>query len=171
MEPIKPVLIPIPSFMLHRQPFGTTSGYSEASVSTQSASQSGRGTSMVSVPTLLTCSHMLNLCFPLRQVLRHKVDNVKRMSAHPLMPLYLTGGQDGSVQIWEWGHQQPVCCPRTSGTFAKVTRCRFSEQGNKFGIGDGDGNLSLWQAGTASQNNRSFIVSLTIHIFIYGFII
>ncbi|EDW66250.2 dmX-like protein 2 [Drosophila virilis] len=116
--------------------FGAGSAFSEASVSTQSASQSGRGTSMV---------------------LRHKVDNVKRMSAHPLMPLYLTGGQDGSVQIWEWGHQQPVCCPRTSGTFAKVTRCRFSEQGNKFGIGDGDGNLSLWQAGIASQNNRSFI--------------
>ncbi|KAH8272248.1 hypothetical protein KR044_013165 [Drosophila immigrans] len=116
--------------------FGTGASYSEASVSTQSASQSGRGTSMV---------------------LRHKVDNVKRMSAHPLMPLYLTGGQDGSVQIWEWGHQQPVCCPRTSGTFAKVTRCRFSEQGNKFGVGDGDGNLSLWQAGIASQNNRPFI--------------
>lgn len=94
------------------------------------------------------------------QVLRHKVDNVKRMSAHPLMPLYLTGGQDGSVQIWEWGHQQPVCSPCQSGTFAKVTRCRFSEQGNKFGIGDGDGKLSLWQAGIASQNNRSFIVSL-----------
>ncbi|KAM8719971.1 hypothetical protein ACLKA7_006087 [Drosophila subpalustris] len=116
--------------------FGAGTTYSEASASTQSASQSGRGTSMV---------------------LRHKVDNVKRMSAHPLMPLYLTGGQDGSVQIWEWGHQQPVCSPRTSGTFAKVTRCRFSEQGNKFGVGDGDGNLSLWQAGIASQNNRPFI--------------
>ncbi|XP_065362975.1 dmX-like protein 2 [Calliphora vicina] len=99
------------------------------------SSQSGRGTDII---------------------LKHKIDNVKRMSAHPLMPLYLTGGQDGSVQIWEWGHQQVVCTPRPSGTFAKVTRCRFSEQGNKFGIGDGDGNLSLWQAGIASQNNRSF---------------
>ncbi|XP_059222460.1 dmX-like protein 2 [Stomoxys calcitrans] len=99
------------------------------------SSQSGRGTDLI---------------------LKHKIDNVKRMSSHPLMPLYLTGGQDGSVQIWEWGHQQVVCTPRASGTFAKVTRCRFSEQGNKFGIGDGDGNLSLWQAGIASQNNKSF---------------
>lgn len=41
------------------------------------------------------------------------------MSAHPLMPLYLTGGQDGSVQMWEWGHQQAVCTPRPPGTFAK----------------------------------------------------
>ncbi|XP_069965712.1 dmX-like protein 2 isoform X2 [Bactrocera oleae] len=108
---------------------------SESSVNFPSASQSGRGTSLI---------------------LRHKIENVKRMSSHPLLPLYLTGGQDGSVQIWEWGHQQPVCTPRQSGTFAKVTRCRFSEQGNKFAIGDGDGNLSLWQAGTATQNNRPF---------------
>ncbi|XP_035898477.1 dmX-like protein 2 isoform X2 [Anopheles stephensi] len=89
-------------------------------------------------------------------VLKHKVDNIKRMSAHPLMPLYLTGGQDGSVQMWEWGHQQVVCTPRSPGTFAKVTRCRFSQHGNKFGIADGDGNLSLWQVGLASQNNRPF---------------
>ncbi|XP_055631831.1 dmX-like protein 2 isoform X2 [Toxorhynchites rutilus septentrionalis] len=89
-------------------------------------------------------------------VLKHKVDNIKRMSAHPLMPLYLTGGQDGSVQMWEWGHQQVVCTPRPPGTFAKVTRCRFSQHGNKFGIADGDGNLSLWQVGLASQSNRPF---------------
>ncbi|XP_053689152.1 dmX-like protein 2 isoform X2 [Sabethes cyaneus] len=89
-------------------------------------------------------------------VLKHKVDNIKRMSAHPLMPLYLTGGQDGSVQLWEWGHQQVVCTPRPPGTFAKVTRCRFSQHGNKFGIADGDGNLSLWQVGLASQSNRPF---------------
>lgn len=53
------------------------------------------------------------------QVLKHKIDNIKRMSSHPLMPLYLTGGQDGSVQMWEWGHQQAVCTPRPPGTFAK----------------------------------------------------
>lgn len=81
------------------------------------------------------------------------------MCAHPLLPLYLTGSQDGSVQMWEWGHQQAVCTPRSPGTFAKVTRCRFSQHGNKFGIADGDGNLSLWQAGLASQSNRSFFVS------------
>lgn len=94
-----------------------------------------------------------------QKVLKHKVDNIKRMCAHPLMPLYLTGGQDGSVQMWEWGHQQVVCTPRPPGTFAKVTRCRFSQHGNKFGIADGDGNLSLWQASLASQCNRSFFVS------------
>lgn len=84
------------------------------------------------------------------------------MSAHPLMPLYLTGGQDGAVQMWEWGHQQVVCTPRPPGTFAKVTRCRFSQHGNKFGISDGDGNLSLWQVGLVSQSNRSFFVSIKL---------
>jgi hypothetical protein len=54
-----------------------------------------------------------------QQVLKHKIDNIKRMSAHPLMPLYITGSQDGSVQMWEWGHQQAVCTPRPPGTFAK----------------------------------------------------
>lgn len=122
------------------------------------------------------------------QVLKHKIDNIKRMSSHPLMPLYLTGGQDGSVQMWEWGHQQAVCTPRPPGTFAKgkqatanvtwnvififhlsrpppltsVTRCRFSQHGNKFGIADGDGKLSLWQVGLASQCNRSFFVSIAL---------
>lgn len=93
------------------------------------------------------------------------------MCAHPLMPLYLTGGQDGSVQLWEWGHQQVVCTPRPPGTFAKVTRCRFSHQGNKFGIADGDGNLSLWQAGIATQSNRSFFVSILLeNVFTINFI-
>ncbi|XP_055376112.1 dmX-like protein 2 [Condylostylus longicornis] len=112
---------------------GTQPQSSIAQLST--ASQSGRGTSMV---------------------LKHKIDNVKRMSAHPHLPFYLTGGQDGSVQLWEWGRQQVVCTPRPPGTFAKVTRCRFSQHGNKFGIADGDGNMSLWQAGIASYTNRSF---------------
>ncbi|KXJ76162.1 hypothetical protein RP20_CCG010172, partial [Aedes albopictus] len=98
-------------------------------------------------------------------VLKHKVDNIKRMSAHPLMPLYLTGGQDGSVQMWEWGHQQVVCTPRPPGTFAKVTRCRFSQHGNKFGIADGDGKLSLWQVGLASQSNRPFFKKALVSAF------
>lgn len=89
-------------------------------------------------------------------VMKHKVDGIRRLSAHPLLPLYLTGSQDGSVQMWEWGHAQPVSVPRSPGTFAKVTRVRFSEHGNKFGVADGDGNLSLWQIGLQSNASRPF---------------
>ncbi|XP_063931709.1 dmX-like protein 2 isoform X3 [Zophobas morio] len=99
------------------------------------ASQSGRGASVV---------------------LKHKIDGVRRISAHPLLPLYLTGGQDGSVQLWEWGHQQPVATPRPPGTYAKVTRVRFSQHGNKFGVADSDGNLSLFQVGLSANATRPF---------------
>ncbi|RZF45685.1 hypothetical protein LSTR_LSTR013264 [Laodelphax striatellus] len=89
-------------------------------------------------------------------VLKHRIDGIRRISAHPLLPLYLTGSQDGSVQMWEWGHQQAVTVARPSGTFAKVTRVRFSQHGNKFGVADGDGNLSLFQVGIASTVSRPF---------------
>ncbi|XP_050512359.1 dmX-like protein 1 isoform X3 [Diabrotica virgifera virgifera] len=99
------------------------------------AGQSGRGTSVV---------------------LKHKIDGIKRITAHPLLPLYLTGGQDGSVHLWEWGHQQPVAVPRPPGTYAKVTRVRFSQHGNKFGVADSDGNLSLFQVGLSVNATRPF---------------
>ena len=35
--------------------------------------------------------------------------------------------------------------------FAKVNRVRFSLQGNKFGAGDGDGNVAFWQAVNATS--------------------
>lgn len=66
------------------------------------------------------------------------------------------------MQMWEWGHSQAVSVPRPPGTFAKVTRVRFSEHGNKFGVADGDGNLSLWQVGLASNASRPFFVSCTL---------
>ncbi|XP_023723664.1 dmX-like protein 2 isoform X1 [Cryptotermes secundus] len=92
----------------------------------------------------------------LKPMLKHRVDGIRRITSHPLLPLYLTGSQDGSVQMWEWGHIQAVSVPRPPGTFAKVTRVRFSEHGNKFGVADGDGNLSLWQVGLASNASRPF---------------
>ena len=67
------------------------------------------------------------------------------------------------MQMWEWCHTHSVSTPRPSGTFAKVTRVRFSEHGNKFGVADGDGNLSLWQVGLASSSSRPFFVSISLH--------
>ncbi|KAJ0175201.1 hypothetical protein K1T71_009342 [Dendrolimus kikuchii] len=95
------------------------------------ASQTGRGTSVI---------------------LKHKIDNIKRMAAHPSQPLYLTGGADGSVQLWEWTHASCVWSPRAPGAFAKVTRVRFSDYGNKFAAADADGNLAMWQLHPAPQN-------------------
>lgn len=63
--------------------------------------------------------------------------------------------------MWEWGHQQAVAEPRAAGTFAKVTRVRFSQHGNKFGVADGDGNLSLWNVGLSSAHSRPFFVRVS----------
>lgn len=42
----------------------------------------------------------------------------------------LTGAQDGSVRMFEWGHSQQITCFRSGGN-ARVTRMRFNYQGNK----------------------------------------
>ncbi|XP_012281901.1 dmX-like protein 2 isoform X2 [Orussus abietinus] len=89
-------------------------------------------------------------------ILKHKIDGIRRLSSHPLLPLYLTGSQDGSVSLWEWGHQTAVATPRPSGTFAKVTRVRFSQHGNKFGVADSDGHLSLFQVACREGTARPF---------------
>ncbi|XP_023230378.1 dmX-like protein 2 [Centruroides sculpturatus] len=82
----------------------------------------------------------------LKPIKRHKIDGVRRMCSHPVQSFYLTGSQDGSVRLWEWDRQQPLSSPRSPGAYARVTRVLFNAQGNKFGVTDGDGNLSLWQA-------------------------
>ena len=45
---------------------------------------------------------------------------------------------------------QAVQTVRPSGVFAKVNRVRFTQQGNKFGACDGDGNVAFWQASNAT---------------------
>lgn len=114
---------------------GSSAFTSPTSANPPSLAQTGRGTTMLK---------------------RHRVDSVRRLAAHPVLPLYLSGCQDGSVSLWEWGHAQPVSTPRLAGTFAKVTSLLFNQQGNKFGVTDGDGNLSLWQVSMTSTNAKPF---------------
>ncbi|XP_020024118.2 dmX-like protein 1 isoform X7 [Castor canadensis] len=77
-------------------------------------------------------------------MIKKTINNVRRMTSHPTLPYYLTGAQDGSVRMFEWGHSQQITCFRSAGN-ARVTRMRFNYQGNKFGIVDADGYLSLYQ--------------------------
>ncbi|XP_054997037.1 dmX-like protein 1 isoform X3 [Sorex araneus] len=77
-------------------------------------------------------------------MIKKPINNVRRMTSHPTLPYYLTGAQDGSVRMFEWGHSQQITCFRSGGN-SRVTRMRFSYQGNKFGIVDADGYLSLYQ--------------------------
>ncbi|KAL7295893.1 hypothetical protein TKK_0010937 [Trichogramma kaykai] len=127
-------------------------------------SQSGRGASVMKGMPAFPGSHDLRFCqfvadrskHLLKPILKHKIDGIRRMSSHPLLPLYLTGSQDGSVSLWEWSHQSAVATPRLPGTFAKVTRVRFSQHGNKFGVADSDGHLSLFQVACREGTTRPF---------------
>ena len=40
-----------------------------------------------------------------------------------------------------------VASVRQAGIFAKVNKIVITQQGNKFGVCDGDGNTALWQVG------------------------
>ncbi|XP_031780869.1 dmX-like protein 2 isoform X2 [Nasonia vitripennis] len=128
------------------------------------AGQSGRGASVMKGMPAFPGSHDLRFCqfvadrskHLLKPILKHKIDGIRRISSHPLLPLYLTGSQDGSVSLWEWGHQTAVATPRPPGTFAKVTRVRFSQHGNKFGVADSDGHLSLFQVACREGTARPF---------------
>ncbi|XP_073674811.1 dmX-like protein 1 isoform X2 [Garra rufa] len=89
-------------------------------------------------------------------LIKRNINNVRRMTSHPTLPYYLTGAQDGSVRMFEWGHSQQIICFRSPGN-SRVTRIRFNYQGNKFGIVDADGALSLWQTSTSGNTPKPYL--------------
>uniref|UniRef100_A0A3B4YD77 Dmx like 1 n=1 Tax=Seriola lalandi dorsalis TaxID=1841481 RepID=A0A3B4YD77_SERLL len=103
-------------------------------------------------------------------MIKRNINNVRRMTSHPTLPYYLTGAQDGSVRMFEWGHSQQIICFRSPGN-SRVTRIRFNHQGNKFGIIDADGGLSLWQTNTSGNTPKPFLTlqchNKTAHDFVF----
>ena len=45
--------------------------------------------------------------------------------------LDLAGGHDGSLRIWEFGHEQEIATYRESGKYQRVTKVHFSPHGGK----------------------------------------
>ncbi|XP_017577320.2 dmX-like protein 1 isoform X1 [Pygocentrus nattereri] len=103
-------------------------------------------------------------------LIKRNINNVRRMTSHPTLPYYLTGAQDGSVRMFEWGHSQQITCFRSPGN-SRVTRIRFNYQGNKFGIVDADGALSLWQTNTSGNTPKPYLTlqchNKTAHDFVF----
>ncbi|KAJ8401631.1 hypothetical protein AAFF_G00379480 [Aldrovandia affinis] len=103
-------------------------------------------------------------------LIKRNINNVRRMTSHPTLPYYLTGAQDGSVRMFEWGHSQQIICYRSPGN-SRVTRIRFNYQGNKFGIVDADGALSLWQTNTTGNTPKPYLTlqchNKTAHDFVF----
>uniref|UniRef100_A0A8C5CXB7 Dmx like 1 n=1 Tax=Gadus morhua TaxID=8049 RepID=A0A8C5CXB7_GADMO len=104
-------------------------------------------------------------------LIKRNINNVRRMTSHPTLPYYLTGAQDGSVRMFEWGHSQQIICFRSPGN-SRVTRIRFNHQGNKFGIVDADGGLSLWQTNTSGTAPKPYLTlqchNKTAHDFVFA---
>ncbi|XP_061623672.1 dmX-like protein 1 isoform X4 [Phyllopteryx taeniolatus] len=103
-------------------------------------------------------------------MIKRNINNVRRMTSHPTLPYYLTGAQDGSVRMFEWGHSQQIICFRSPGN-SRVTRIRFNHQGNKFGIVDADGGLNLWQTNTSGAAPKPYLTlqchNKTAHDFVF----
>ncbi|XP_066499855.1 dmX-like protein 1 isoform X2 [Hoplias malabaricus] len=103
-------------------------------------------------------------------LIKRNINNVRRMASHPTLPYYLTGAQDGSVRMFEWGHSQQIICFRSPGN-SRVTRIRFNYQGNKFGIVDADGALHLWQTNTSGNTPKPYLTlqchNKTAHDFVF----
>nr|XP_039251703.1 dmX-like protein 1 isoform X3 [Styela clava] len=84
-------------------------------------------------------------------LLKRSFSGVRRMSSHPTLPYYLTGHHDGSIRMWEWGHQQQISLFRATGQFPKVTNLHFSSLGNKIAAVDADGYLASWQVSSPKK--------------------
>uniref|UniRef100_A0A8C9JMI8 Dmx like 2 n=1 Tax=Panthera tigris altaica TaxID=74533 RepID=A0A8C9JMI8_PANTA len=95
-------------------------------------------------------------------LMKRNLHNVKRMTSHPVHQYYLTGAQDGSVRMFEWTRPQQLVCFRQAGN-ARVTRLYFNSQGNKCGVADGEGFLSIWQVNQTASNPKPYMVSITQH--------
>ncbi|XP_044135572.1 LOW QUALITY PROTEIN: dmX-like protein 2 [Bufo gargarizans] len=89
-------------------------------------------------------------------LIKRNLNNVKRMASHPVHQCYLTGAQDGSVRMFEWSRPQQLICFRQAGN-ARVTRLYFNSQGNKCGVADGEGFLSIWQVNQTVSNPKPYL--------------
>uniref|UniRef100_A0A669B502 Dmx like 1 n=1 Tax=Oreochromis niloticus TaxID=8128 RepID=A0A669B502_ORENI len=109
------------------------------------------------IQTAMSSSRVPSTVHPrAKRMIKRNINNVRRMTSHPTLPYYLTGAQDGSVRMFEWGHSQQIICFRSPGN-SRVTRIRFNHQGNKFGIVDADGALSLWQTNTSGTTPKPYL--------------
>lgn len=82
---------------------------------------------------------------------------MKKLSRHPILPYYLTGSSDGAIKIYEFNEKVPIQEPRPAGVAARPTQLLFNNQGNKFGVTDVEGNLSLFQVGFGTNTTSSYL--------------
>ena len=83
--------------------------------------------------------------------------NVRRMEAHPELPYYLCGTQDGSVHLCQFDNEgivQSLC-----KSHATITSIHFTGQGNKFGILDKEGSFFSCQGIYTSMSQPQKLIT------------
>ncbi|XP_053573444.1 dmX-like protein 2 isoform X1 [Bombina bombina] len=128
---------------------GSTSAIPQASVTSFSMSQMQASSSMPWLGSGQTSTGAGVL-------IKRNLHNVKRMASHPVHQYYITGAQDGSVRMFEWNRPQQLICFRQAGN-ARVTRLYFNSQGNKCGVADGEGFLSIWQVNQTVSSPKPYL--------------
>uniref|UniRef100_A0A8C6K009 RAVE complex protein Rav1 C-terminal domain-containing protein n=1 Tax=Melopsittacus undulatus TaxID=13146 RepID=A0A8C6K009_MELUD len=110
------------------------------------------------IPSVFVSFSQNNVNFYLSymKLIKRNLNNVKRMASHPVHQYYLTGAQDGSVRMFEWTRPQQLVCFQQAGN-ARVTRMYFNSQGNKCGVADGEGFLSIWQVNQTTSNPKPYL--------------
>ena len=84
-------------------------------------------------------------------LLKRNLSNIRRMESHPTLPYYVTGGRDGAIYMWEWGHQHQISQFLPPGHTSKVCNIHFSSLGNKICSADADGFVTLWQVSLSQR--------------------
>ncbi|KJE97453.1 hypothetical protein, variant [Capsaspora owczarzaki ATCC 30864] len=82
---------------------------------------------------------------PTQSHLHRAVPGVMCLEAHPTLPYYLSGGQDGVVQQWQYALDEPVFQYHLLSKTARATKLQYNMFGSKFGATDTTGALSLWR--------------------------
>lgn len=77
--------------------------------------------------------------------LQRPVGGVRHIAAHPTLGLYLAGSSDGAVRLFHFGSPGQDQDLRPGGS--RVTHIAFDCGGDKFGVTDLAGELSLWRLG------------------------
>jgi WD40 repeat protein len=70
------------------------------------------------------------------------------LQSHPAEPFYLSGGNDGGINLWQFGGgDSPVYVYRgpTSSDAVRVHGIRFNAMGTKFAACDHSGKVSMWR--------------------------
>jgi len=78
------------------------------------------------------------------------------LESHPSNPNYISGGADGSINLWQFNTTQSLATYRSPGTPA-ITKLHLNASGSKFGATDQSGNVALWRFDASESSLMPFL--------------